>query len=89
MIELTRNQVRKPFLGTGVARPTGFSNGPLRGTLLLATDGLLKYAAPETIGAVLREVSLRDIPTALIGLVRYPSGALPDDVGIAVCRMAA
>lgn len=84
--DLTRNQIRKPFLGTGQARPIGFSRPAVNGTILLATDGLLKYASFERIAETLKGADLDAVTKALITLVRYPSGALPDDVGIALCR---
>jgi PPM family protein phosphatase len=84
---LTRYQIRHPMLGTGSARPIGFKRPAFNGTLLLATDGLLKYAAPERIATALQGADLDVVAANLVALVRYPSGALPDDVGIALCRL--
>ena len=84
--DLTRHQVRKPFLGTNGACPAGFTRSALRGTLLVATDGLLKYTSRELIAGVVQNTAIAELPAALVKLVRYPSGALPDDVTIGLCR---
>jgi serine/threonine protein phosphatase PrpC len=84
--DLTAAQARKPFVGVGTTVPVGFQRKSLRGTLLVATDGLLKYASRETIASTVERSDLHDTPAALVSLVRYASGALPDDVGIVVCR---
>jgi PPM family protein phosphatase len=84
--DLTQSQVRKPFVGTGAAFPVGFSRDAFGGTLLVATDGLLKYTSREAIASVVQKSNLPDLPEALIKLVRYPSGNLPDDIAIGLCR---
>lgn len=80
--DLTKRQSRKPFLGTGAALPVGFGPLAFSGRLLIASDGLLKYAPrPEIVAAALaREMS----PAAdqLLDAARLPSGALHDDVAI-------
>jgi serine/threonine protein phosphatase PrpC len=84
--ELTRSQTRKPFLGAGVAIVTGFARNAFNGTLLVATDGLLKYTSREAIASVVEESNFNETPAALVKLVRYASGNLPDDVAIGLCR---
>ena len=83
--DLTRSQVRKPLLGSGRAWPVPFGPRP-RGSrrLLLASDGLFKYAPPSGIQALAATSPLADAPRALIELVRLPSGALQDDVAVIV-----
>jgi serine/threonine protein phosphatase PrpC len=80
ILDLTRSQQRKPFIGTGAAWPMPFKQARAGELLLLATDGLLKYNSVERIV----EISLKDpAETAaqhLVQSVRYPSGNLPDDV---------
>ena len=83
--ELTKFQQRKPFLGNG-GLAVGFRREEWGGTLLVATDGLLKYTSWEAIASIAAQQDLRELPAALVGLVRYPSGNLPDDIAIAVCR---
>ena len=87
-VDLTKSQIRKPGLGTGMATPMPFyRRKPPAGTLLLATDGLLKYTSPAKICATVRAASAVELlPTALIDLVRMPSGGLQDDVAVAVAR---
>ena len=47
--DLTALQRRKPLLGSGEALPVQFEAQRRGGRLLLATDGLTKYAPPERI----------------------------------------
>jgi serine/threonine protein phosphatase PrpC len=79
--ELTAAQESKPFLGTGAAMVRAFQCTE-RGTLVVATDGLWKYADLTKIRglAAARPAEAK----RFIELVRYPSGALPDDVAVAV-----
>ncbi len=84
---LTDAAVRKPWVGTGGAVPVPFGK-PLQdvGTLLLATDGMVKYTSAERIVEVVRTTPFDDLPRALIELVRPRSGRLPDDVAVIVAR---
>jgi hypothetical protein len=87
-IELTANQVRKPLLGEDRSRPIGFESDAT-GLLVVATDGLWKYAKRER---VVDAVAIRPLDAALTALVeatRLRSGALQDDVAIVVCDVAA
>lgn len=82
-INLTERQSRKPFIGSGMAWPSAFEYKTTGGdSLLLATDGLLKYTSPEQIVEVCSDKVGSHVPDRLIGLVRYPSGALPDDITV-------
>lgn len=83
--ELTAHQTRKPFLGSGAAFPRGFQRDQVRGVLVVASDGLWKYARLEAI----RGEALRPLPDAarFPGLVRLPSGALPDDIAVIVADL--
>ncbi|MFW6189634.1 MAG: protein phosphatase 2C domain-containing protein [Planctomycetota bacterium] len=84
--ELTRNQPRRPFLGAGAARAEPFSAAEWRGRLLLATDGLLKYAGRASIAETARTGGLQAAAEALVDLVRLGSGALQDDVAVVLCE---
>ena len=86
--DLSKSQIHKPGLGTGMATPVPFyRKKPPAGTLLVATDGLLKYSWPEKICATVRATeSVNALPKALIDLVRMPRGGLQDDVAVAVAR---
>ena len=86
--DLTAAQQHKPGLGVGMARPTPFRGKTIPGsTLLVATDGLVKYADRETIARVVRESPFVGAARRLVDLVRPPSGRLPDDVAVALCRI--
>jgi len=82
--DLALGQQRKPFIGSGSAWPVSFQRPMQVGRLLLATDGLLKYTSAAQIIAACREQPVEVAAQRLIELVRYPSGALPDDVTIIV-----
>ncbi len=67
--DFTRDQERKPFIGTGAAWPVSFRHPRQSGCLLLATDGLFKYASAERItNACLQDEEVAG--SQLIGLVR-------------------
>jgi serine/threonine protein phosphatase PrpC len=86
IIELTAQQQRKPLLGSGIAQPISFGNIPFTGTLLLATDGLIKYSKIKNSYKI---VFNNEVPLGahlLVESVRYASGNLPDDVTVIVCR---
>jgi len=86
-IDLTCGQQRKPFIGSGSAWPVPFRHLIQGGSLLLATDGLLKYASSERIIETCQEHPAELAAQYLIELVRYPSGALPDDVTVILTRL--
>lgn len=85
VVELTANQQRKPLLGDGaIVMPFA---APLRGTLLVGSDGLLRYAKRSDIARVVASAaSLRSAARELVALVRLPDGTLQDDVSIVLCR---
>lgn len=76
--DLTAHQRRRPLIGTGEALPVVFEEDLLGRHLLLATDGLIKYAIPEKIAAMVVHGSVGDIAEC----VRLPSGGLQDDVAV-------
>ena len=83
---LTANQARKPFLGSGRAIPIPFTRESLNGILLVATDGLLKYTSLEKIAATILAADFDSAANKLVELVRYQSGALPDDISILLAQ---
>jgi serine/threonine protein phosphatase PrpC len=87
-IDLTAHQQRRPLLGSGGAVPMPFGPVPFAGTLLVASDGLLKYASRDALREIASATDLDDPAKALIECVRYASGALPDDVTVIICRVA-
>lgn len=86
-LDLTHAQERQPFIGSGSAWPVSFQRPRQASCLLLATDGLLKYTSAERINAACREHATEVAAKRLIELVRYPSGALPDDVTVIVSEI--
>jgi len=58
------------------------------GWLLMASDGLLKYAAREVIARVALEGSVEEGARGLVECVRLPSGMLRDDLAVILCDPA-
>ena len=87
-LELTAQQWRKPLIGSSIATLVPFGPIALAGTLLIASDGLMKYAPLETIREIVLTHSVNKTTKALIESVRYPSGNLPDDVTVIVSRLS-
>ena len=86
--DLTAGQHRKRRVGSGRALPVAFSRPALDGTLVVATDGLLGYAAPTRIAAAARGPDLETAAKELLRLVRLPNGGLQDDVAVVLARRA-
>lgn len=85
--ELTANQQAALIGNHSVA--VAFRGGPLAGgTLVVASDGLFRYAPREAIARAALGPDLAAAAHALVALVRLPSGELPDDVSIVLCREA-
>jgi serine/threonine protein phosphatase PrpC len=82
--DLTRDQKRKPLLGSGHAVPVGFGPLPCVGRLLLGSDGLFKYVQPERIRDLVSRTSVAETPGALVDAARLPSGALQDDIAVII-----
>lgn len=90
---LTENQQRKPFLGSGAARPIGFQASDLNsnngGRLLVGTDGLFKYAPEDRIATIAKGQNIDQAVTQLVDAVRLSSGALADDIAVVLCEPTA
>ena len=84
--ELTASQVRKPLLGSREGVPVAFEAVLGDATLLLATDGLWKYARRDRIAVLARRPDLQVAVHRLAELPRLRSGAWPDDIGVIACR---
>jgi serine/threonine protein phosphatase PrpC len=86
IVDLTHDQQRKPLLGAGCT-PVGFATTfPGGSTLLIASDGLLRYAKPAAIARLASGDNLERAASTLVDLVRLPTGRLQDDVSIVLCR---
>lgn len=81
---LTIEQVRKPLMGEGRARPIGFETHVKECSLVVATDGLWKYLDRARIAQAAAVRPLEEASKTLVDSVRMKSGALQDDVAIAL-----
>jgi PPM family protein phosphatase len=82
--DLTQHQLRKPLVGDGCS-PIAFGAGSLEGTLVVASDGLLRYATWKDIAFVVgRGEPVDVVARRLVDLVRLPNGSLQDDVAVVV-----
>jgi serine/threonine protein phosphatase PrpC len=82
---LTDSQLRKPLLGAG-AQPRPFVvAGPLRGTLVVASDGLFGYVSEER---VVRACALGSVEAVAQDLAAA-AGRLQDDLSLFVVRASA
>lgn len=84
---LTAGQIRKPLLGDG-ARPVALAGRVDGGTLVVATDGLWKYAGRDRVAAAMPIRPLGAAADALIDAARLRSGALQDDIAVFICDRA-
>ena len=86
IVDLTEHQIRKPLVGSGCVAgriaPTPLGDG----TLLVASDGLSRYASPRDVARVATGSDLDAAAHALVALVRLPTGALQDDVSVVLVR---
>lgn len=79
--------VSKPYLGSGAAYPRPFRGSWQLPTLLLASDGLLRYTDPARIVKACSAACLEEACDALLELVRLPlSREYPDDVSVVLVR---
>lgn len=86
LTDLTKDQVRKPLLGSGDARPVGFTQPAAQGLLLVATDGFCNYVRRDVLLKEIHWIDFAVLARKLVELVRLPSGDLWDDIGIVACR---
>jgi PPM family protein phosphatase len=88
--DLTVSQNTHQRLGSGSAVPTTFERGPLADVLLIASDGLFRYAAMDVIARAVRGSPIGVAAEQLIELVRLRSGKFHDDMAaILVARKSA
>ena len=86
-MEWTAGQRRKPLLGSASAQPIALDPRPAPGRLLLASDGLMKYAPRKQILQTAAGPVLSEVLDQLVSLVRLPSGGLQADVSILVVEL--
>lgn len=87
LLNLTKGQQRKPFLGSGGAKARAF--GPIgleAGRLLIASDGLFKYSDWGAIESALLNSAFDECIDALIEPCRMKSGRLQDDLALIIAQ---
>ncbi|QPB82386.1 hypothetical protein CWC22_005050 [Pseudoalteromonas rubra] len=79
--ELSSHQIRKPLLGSGNSKPIGFGPINFSGTLLVASDGLFKYAVLSDIKELAHS---NHLPQAIdyTRLAQLKSGTYSDDIAV-------
>jgi PPM family protein phosphatase len=82
IFDLTQNQRRKPLLGSGSCEPVTFATSFFYDRVLVASDGLLKYAPRDRIHAAAFEPRIDRAADALVAAARLPNGALQDDLAL-------
>jgi hypothetical protein len=85
---LTVGQHARHRLGSSRATVTTFQRSFLAGVLVLATDGLFKYAARDVIARIVRDNAIRAAAQGLVELVRLRSGKHADDVAVVLVQQA-
>ncbi|MGV3772479.1 MAG: hypothetical protein ACO1QB_06220 [Verrucomicrobiales bacterium] len=82
-VDLTALQSRKPLIGSGHATAKGFTIPKQTGVLMLATDGLLKYAKTELVVQSCRSSNSLELDEwNTLALVRMANGKLQDDATV-------
>jgi serine/threonine protein phosphatase PrpC len=84
--DLTAGQSKRPLVGSGQAVVAAIASELGTATLLLASDGLARYACRAKIAAIAISAELAESTGRLVALVRLRSGALHDDVSVLLCR---
>ncbi|HRI64217.1 MAG TPA: PP2C family serine/threonine-protein phosphatase [Polyangium sp.] len=85
IVDLTAAQIRKPLIGSGEAKLVAFGPVLLRERLLVATDGIFKYAHRDVIAACALNAKLDDAAEALLEAVRLRNGFFQDDIALILC----
>jgi serine/threonine protein phosphatase PrpC len=84
MVDMTARQRRRPMLGSGEALPVEFEADHRGSRILLASDGLIKYAPADQVCAIAMRGSATEAANELANCVRLPSGAFHDDVAVII-----
>jgi len=84
--DLTVGRQTGQRLGGNRVTPAAFERPALGGVLVIASDGLFKYAATEVIARIVRSNAIGATAECLIDLVRLRSGKVADDVAVVLVR---
>lgn len=88
-VEMTGKQQEKPMIGSGTAALTPFAIQSTIGTVLVCSDGLWRNAEHNQMLKIAGDPDIGQATKSLLALPRYPSGGLPDDVAVIICRLEA
>ena len=88
VLDVTADQERKPLVGSGCVPVAFDARFPRGGTLLVASDGLLRYAKRTDIARIATEDTVEAAARKLVELVRLRSGGLQDDTSVILVRRA-
>jgi serine/threonine protein phosphatase PrpC len=83
---LTVGQHTRQRLGTNRATPTAFRRQAPRDALVVASDGLFKFAARDVIADIVRAGAIGPAAESLVELVRLRSGKVAEDVAVVLVR---
>ncbi len=83
---LTVGQQTRQRLGSGRVNLATFARPSLGGVLVIATDGLFKFASQDIIAGVVRAAPFEAAAERLVELVRNPNGTLADDAAVVLVR---
>ena len=84
VVDVTPSGRSRSFLGSGNALVTEFVT-EMKGTLVVATDGLWKYAKSSDIDAAIGNAAPQQLASALADLARLTTRKLQDDIAIVTC----
>lgn len=85
---LTVGQHAEQRLGTRRTTPTPFQRAAPRGAVLVvASDGLFKFAARDVIASVVRAQAIGVAAENLVELVKLRSGKVAEDVAVVLVRL--
>lgn len=83
---LTVGQHTRHRLGGHQSTVVVFERPQLAGVLLVATDGLFKYASAPVIAGIVRQGTIAQAAERLLDLVRLRSGKMADDTAVVIVR---
>jgi serine/threonine protein phosphatase PrpC len=83
---LTVGQHTRQRLGSSGATPTIFRRPAPREALVVASDGLFKFAARDVIAGIVRAGAVGPAAEQLVELVRLRSGKVAEDVAVVLAR---
>jgi serine/threonine protein phosphatase PrpC len=82
VVDLTERQRRKPLVGSGEVVVVSFAREFRNGRLLVASDGLWKYAPRERIRDAALTTDIDVATQRLVDVARLRSGQLQDDIAL-------